>query len=83
MTIVPMTPHITMKCQNSMDLESPDSTWLTPYRKAARITEQMAYLRTDDVPEGDLPSLSEPFAVVDERGNPIGTGTDDEALTHV
>lgn len=46
MTIVPSTPHITMKCQNSMDLESPDRNWLTPYRKAASITEQMTYLRT-------------------------------------
>lgn len=81
MTIVPMTPHITMKCQNSMDLESPDSTWLTPKQKAAKIREQMTYLRTEGVPGGDLPSLSEPFTIVDERGNSIGTETD-EALTH-
>lgn len=81
MTIVPMTPHITMKCQNSMDLESPDSTWLTPKQKPAKMTEQMTYLRTEDDPGGDLPSLSESFAIVDERGNSIGTETD-EALIH-
>lgn len=81
MTTDPTTAHITMKDQNSMDLDNPDSTWLTPNRKAANMTEQMAYLRTDDPQGGDLPSLSEPFAIVDEHGNPISAGTDDEDLT--
>jgi hypothetical protein len=58
------------------------SSWLKPKQKAARITEQMAYLRKGEAPEGDLPSLSEPFAIVDEHGNPISAGTDDEDLTH-
>ncbi len=66
-----------------MDLDNPDSTWLTPNRKAANMTEQMTYLRTSDAPEGgDLPSLSEPFAIVDELGNPISAGSDDEGLNH-
>jgi hypothetical protein len=83
MTTDPTTAHIAMKSQNSMDRDSADSTWPTPNRKAAKMTEQMAILRTSDAPEGgDLPSLSEPFAIVDERGNPISAGTDDEDLTH-
>lgn len=72
-----------MKSQNSMDLDSAESTRPTPNRKAANMTEQMANLRTGGDPEGgDLPSLSEPFAIVDERGTPISAGTDDEDLIH-
>lgn len=66
-----------------MDLDSPDSTWPTPNRKAAKMAEQMANLRTGGDPEGgDLPSLSEPLAIVDERGTPISAGTEGEDLTH-
>lgn len=57
------------------------SSWASPKQKAARITEHMTYLRTGDVPKGDLPPLSEPFVIVDEMGTLIGTDTG-EALTH-
>ncbi|MDX3970089.1 MAG: hypothetical protein QHD01_26290 [Bradyrhizobium sp.] len=83
MTADPTTAHIAMKSQNSMDRDSPESTWPTPNRKAANMTEQTANLRTGGDPEGgDLPSLSEPFAIVDELGNPISAGAGDEDLTH-
>lgn len=59
------------------------STWDKPKQKAANMAEQTTYLRTGEVPaEGDQPSLSEPFAIVDERGNAISAGTEDEDLTH-